>query len=128
MLIVNCSQKESLVSRGTLYTYIYVCLSVYLKFCSCIYRICSDRTGGEYGYGTILQLIIQLIYFTVCSCIYRICSDRTGGEYEYGTILQLIIQLIFFKFCICIYIMISNLTCGKYKYRILHLKIQLIYF
>ena len=24
--------------------------------------ICSDRTWGKYGYGTVLQLIIQLIY------------------------------------------------------------------
>jgi len=49
---------------------------IYFEVCSCIYRICSDRTWGKYEYGTILQLIIQLIHFTVCSCIYRICSDR----------------------------------------------------
>ena len=33
------------------------------QICSCIYRICSDRTWGKYEYRTILQLIIQLINF-----------------------------------------------------------------
>jgi hypothetical protein len=67
-----------------------------LLVCVYIYRICSDRTRGKYEYGTILQLIIQLIHFTVCSCIYRICSDRTWGKYECWTILQLITELIYF--------------------------------
>ena len=33
------------------------------QVCSSIYRICSDIKWGKYDYGTILQLIIQLIYF-----------------------------------------------------------------
>jgi len=84
------------------------------KVCSCIYRICNDRTWGKYEYGTILQLIIQLIHFTVCSCLYTICSDRTWGKYEYGTILELIIQLKLFKVCSCIYRICSDRTWGKY--------------
>ena len=71
---------------------------------------------GKCEYGTILQLIIQLIHFTVCSCIYRICSDRTWGKYEYGTILQLIIHLIHFTVCSCIYSICSDRTLGKYEY------------
>ena len=120
----------------------------------CIYRICSNRTWGKYEYGTILQLIIQLIHlkvcsfiyricsngtwrkyeyvtilqlihFTVCNCVYRTCSNRMWGKYEYGTILHLIIQLINFKVCSCIYRTCSNGTWGKYEYGTI---LQLIYF
>jgi len=35
--------------------------TIYLTFCSCIYRICSDTTRGKYEYGTKLQIITQLI-------------------------------------------------------------------
>jgi len=29
----------------------------HFKVCSCIYRLCSDRTWGKYKYGTILHFI-----------------------------------------------------------------------
>ena len=92
LYMVHCSLKLKLVL-------VMDTIHIYSKVCSCIYRICCDGTLRIYEYGTILQLIIQLIYYKVCSCVYRICSDRTWGKYEYGTILQLIIQLIYYKVC-----------------------------
>jgi len=35
----------------------------------------AEHEGNKYG--TVLQLIIELIHFKFCSCIYRICSNRT---------------------------------------------------
>jgi len=106
MYIVKCSRKEI---WGLAMDTVHINFTV----CSCIYRICSDRTWGKYEYPTILQLIIQLIYFTVCSCIYRLCSDTTWGKYEYGKILQLIIELIYFTVCSCIHRICSDRTWGK---------------
>jgi hypothetical protein len=37
---------------------------IYFKVCRCIYRIISNITWGKYKYGTILQLIIQVIYIS----------------------------------------------------------------
>jgi len=36
-------------------------IHIYFKVCSCIYRICSDRTWGKYEYGTILQLYFDIL-------------------------------------------------------------------
>jgi len=49
----------------------------YFKTHRCIYRICSNRSWGKYEYGTILQIIIELIDFKVYTCIYSIISNRT---------------------------------------------------
>jgi len=40
---------------------------IYLKICSYIYRICSDRTYAKYEYGTILHLMkyIQMIKYKI---------------------------------------------------------------
>ena len=86
-----------------------------------------ERTWGKYEYGTVLQVIIQLIYFTVCSCIYRICSNRIWGKYEYEPILQLIIQLIYFTDRSCIYRICSDRTWGKYEYGTIFHMIKLTY-
>ena len=68
MHTVNFSRKETVFEMDIIYIYI-----LYLKFCSCIYVICSDRTWGKYEYGTILQLIIELIHLDLRwgECFYR---------------------------------------------------------
>jgi len=46
--------------------------------CRYIYLIISNITWRKYEYGTILQLIVQLIlvHFKVCMFIHRIISNR----------------------------------------------------
>ena len=65
---------------------------------------------NENGYGTILQLIIQLIYFKLFQCIEMLCTNIKLGKYEYCAILHLIIQLINFKVCSSIYRICCNRT------------------
>jgi len=116
-------------SRKVMWVFMMGTVNIHFIVCRSVYRICSDRTWGKSEYGTILQLIIELIHFTVCSSLYRICSDRTWGKYEYGTILQLIIELIHFTVCSSIYRICSDRTWGKYEYgTILQLIIELIHF
>ena len=110
LCVVHCSWKVMW------WVFVMDIVHIQFKVCRCAYRICSKKTWGKCEYGTILQLIIQLIHFTVCSSIYRICSDRTWGKYEYGTMLQLIIQLIHFTVCSCVYRICSYRTWGKYEY------------
>jgi hypothetical protein len=82
----------------------------------------------KYEYGTILQIIIQLIYFKVCIYlykhiyVYRICSNRTWGQLELGTILQLIYFIVGRYINIYIYIFTTlvltehegNMNMGQY--------------
>jgi len=49
-----------------------------------IYRVISNKRGGKYKYGTILQFIIHLIYFKVCMFIYRIISNKKGENINMG--------------------------------------------
>jgi len=36
---------------------------MHFTVCSCIYRICSNRTWGKYEYGTILQLYFDTFIY-----------------------------------------------------------------
>jgi len=57
---------------------------MHFKVCSCIYRTWGNRTQGEYEYGTVLHLIIQLIFFKVCRYIYRIiCNNNNNNKMGY---------------------------------------------
>ena len=48
----------------------------YRLWYSCIYSICSDRTWGKYEYGTILQIVIQLIHFVAVYTAYVVTENR----------------------------------------------------
>ena len=78
----------------------------YQKCSKCKRSLLSNMTTwGKYEYGTVLQLIIDLIYFRLFRYIYRIISNITWRKYKYRTILQLINVWM----CSRIYRIISNI-------------------